>query len=746
MKRYPLWIQEGVEEPEEKWFLWKESDPLTGDAILNIYGHNGWEPILTGGSTDNPIEEAPLDGNQYTRGSARWNMLDLSKYITVGSVYTKQEIDNLLLDKISISNLEQEIYDRTTADAVISNNISTHISNKSNPHAVTKAQIGLSNVDNTSDVNKPISTAAQNALGNKLDKATGSTLVYVVNANGNQTTAQYSSDNIPSVIVRRDADANIEINSNVTGNSAIGANQVDSKILTATSPISSQISGISTTLDQEISRSTSADTAHTQDIGSINTKINQNVVTNINYSVSPTGVNRSRTLKNLYTGAETTTSEAMPIVNNVNAGIVLPDVFNTITQNTQRISNLEETTAVELTNQPTKAALDSYVLPGNAKAGDIGVVQSDETQGGASTRYRLSGSPLTWVFDLRYGAPAPIATNTNLGTVLGDTGQGKVSIETDGTMSVNGWDTLKNSVPTAVSQLTNDANYTTTTQLDNKLDKVTGQTTRVYVVNASGSQTTIGYSSAPSTTVQTVPLRLADGNLPVLSSVAGNNAIGATQVDSKITTAIATKVDKTTTPLAVYGTSSTGTQMTIPYTSVTGLGSPALVLRGAGGNIGVLDNVSGNNAIGATQVDNKILAAVPVASTTNPVMDSTANIGSSTTYARADHRHPSDTSKVSTVTGNNRVYIVNASGSQTSMPYSASVVASSIPVRTASGDIAVNSNVTGNNAISAAQVDAKINAAIAQFLEGKILLVSTESDWQNDPRRLDNRYVFGLVD
>ena len=46
-----------------------------------------------------------------------------------------------------------------------------HIANKSNPHSVTKAQVGLANVDNTSDVNKPISSATQTALNGKSDKA-----------------------------------------------------------------------------------------------------------------------------------------------------------------------------------------------------------------------------------------------------------------------------------------------------------------------------------------------------------------------------------------------------------------------------------------------------------------------------------------------------------------------------------------------------------------------------------------------
>ena len=48
-----------------------------------------------------------------------------------------------------------------------------HVINKNNPHEVTKEQIGLGNVENTSDAEKPISTAAQAALDNKVDKVNG---------------------------------------------------------------------------------------------------------------------------------------------------------------------------------------------------------------------------------------------------------------------------------------------------------------------------------------------------------------------------------------------------------------------------------------------------------------------------------------------------------------------------------------------------------------------------------------------
>lgn len=43
----------------------------------------------------------------------------------------------------------------------------THITDTNNPHSVTKSQLGLGNVDNTSDLEKPISTATQTALNAK---------------------------------------------------------------------------------------------------------------------------------------------------------------------------------------------------------------------------------------------------------------------------------------------------------------------------------------------------------------------------------------------------------------------------------------------------------------------------------------------------------------------------------------------------------------------------------------------------
>ena len=49
--------------------------------------------------------------------------------------------------------------------------LAAHAVNATNPHAVTKVQVGLGSVDNTSDVNKPVSTANQTALNLKATSA-----------------------------------------------------------------------------------------------------------------------------------------------------------------------------------------------------------------------------------------------------------------------------------------------------------------------------------------------------------------------------------------------------------------------------------------------------------------------------------------------------------------------------------------------------------------------------------------------
>ena len=104
---------------------------------------------------------------------------------TVAGVMTaadKKNLDN------TVTGLANEITNRTNAinslrtelktyiDEAVGNidtdltaletKVNQHIANKSNPHGVTKAQVGLGNADNTSDANKPVSTAQASAIAN----------------------------------------------------------------------------------------------------------------------------------------------------------------------------------------------------------------------------------------------------------------------------------------------------------------------------------------------------------------------------------------------------------------------------------------------------------------------------------------------------------------------------------------------------------------------------------------------------
>ena len=54
------------------------------------------------------------------------------------------------------------------ANAKFTDTVYTHPTG-TNPHGTTKNDVGLGNVDNTSDANKPVSTAQADAIASKID-------------------------------------------------------------------------------------------------------------------------------------------------------------------------------------------------------------------------------------------------------------------------------------------------------------------------------------------------------------------------------------------------------------------------------------------------------------------------------------------------------------------------------------------------------------------------------------------------
>lgn len=106
---------------------------------------------------------------------------------TLQSNITKEVNDR----KGEITRIEKLITDeaatRAQADTDVNEKVDLHIANKSNPHGVTKAQVGLANVNNTSDADKPVSTAQATAIADA--KAAGT------NAQTNLTTHMQNMSN-----------------------------------------------------------------------------------------------------------------------------------------------------------------------------------------------------------------------------------------------------------------------------------------------------------------------------------------------------------------------------------------------------------------------------------------------------------------------------------------------------------------------------------------------------------------------
>lgn len=79
-------------------------------------------------------------------------------------------------------------------DETARTNLASHTGNTSNPHSVTKAQVGLGNVDNTSDANKPISNAQAAVNATKFDKANVKATPASTPSNDNVVSEKYSEE------------------------------------------------------------------------------------------------------------------------------------------------------------------------------------------------------------------------------------------------------------------------------------------------------------------------------------------------------------------------------------------------------------------------------------------------------------------------------------------------------------------------------------------------------------------------
>jgi len=148
-----FWVVDQLEnpvnptDPVTDYYYTFQSGDLAGMDIrvgdFMVWGTGGWS-IMRGEM--NPTLYYKLDGSQ-----------PLTNHFQAGG-YQLKNIANGTDGQDACSMAQYNTVD---------GKIDTHIADTANPHSVTKTQVGLGNVDDTADADKPISTATQAALDDK---------------------------------------------------------------------------------------------------------------------------------------------------------------------------------------------------------------------------------------------------------------------------------------------------------------------------------------------------------------------------------------------------------------------------------------------------------------------------------------------------------------------------------------------------------------------------------------------------
>ena len=134
---------------------------VTVGGLVYIEKTVGGKTVLVPKAGTSPIGSGSGNGDMLSSN----NLSDLASIATAKTNLGLNNVDNTSDANKPVSTATQTALDAEAASRT------AHTSSTSNPHTVTKAQVGLSNVDNTADTAKPVSTATQTALDAKLDSS-----------------------------------------------------------------------------------------------------------------------------------------------------------------------------------------------------------------------------------------------------------------------------------------------------------------------------------------------------------------------------------------------------------------------------------------------------------------------------------------------------------------------------------------------------------------------------------------------
>lgn len=138
-----------------------------GEEVLPEYEKLYWTITLPSASAE---QAGTISADQFNKLNSGLNG-DITNALNEAKAYTDAA-------KTALEKLIQD------SDKVIKENLNAHIGNKSNPHNVTKAQVGLGNVQNLAPADMPVSTAQAAAIADA--KAAGTKAQTDLNAHANR--------------------------------------------------------------------------------------------------------------------------------------------------------------------------------------------------------------------------------------------------------------------------------------------------------------------------------------------------------------------------------------------------------------------------------------------------------------------------------------------------------------------------------------------------------------------------------
>lgn len=163
------------------WGTWRFKYSGTWETV----GKNGWLPEYR--VNEDPLTQAQVEA--------------LNSGITA-SLVSNEKAPSILANANNIEILTEDLSE-------LKENYESHVNNFENPHKVSKLQLGLENVDNTSDLNKPISEATQFALNLKADRLINGVPNNILVVADNKNDYKDSNKTFTTAVASVESDSNI---------------------------------------------------------------------------------------------------------------------------------------------------------------------------------------------------------------------------------------------------------------------------------------------------------------------------------------------------------------------------------------------------------------------------------------------------------------------------------------------------------------------------------------------------------